>query len=170
MNSYKNMTVEECMSNYVKENEVKDEEVIKGFREKCHICGIKMYENNYIESLEEATTFFTCSNCGFEKQTFYNVDIDGNLVYESEENIFTPEEGVTYDINIKVDVILKWKNKKVNNVFWLKLNKSEIKHLKGLLKNNLNIYKEVLEDVDETIECNKKLRELKNIFKKISKL
>lgn len=170
MSSFKNITLEECMCNYVKENEMKDEDVVKGFSEKCPICGIKMFENNHIESIEEAVTFFTCSNCGFEKQIFYKVDIEGNLVYENEKNIFNPKEEISYNINVKVDTILQWKNKIVNNFSWIKLNKSEIKHLKGLLENNLNIYKEVLEDVEENDMVNKKLRELKNIIKKINRL
>ncbi|MBX4261260.1 hypothetical protein KTC96_06775 [Clostridium estertheticum] len=170
MNSFGSMTVEACMKNYIQENKLKDDDVINGVREKCPICEIEMYNNNFLESFDEATTFFTCSNCGFEKQTFYKVDIEGNLAYEKEKVVFTPEGDKTYDIKLKVDTIFKWKDKRVGAISWLKLNKSEVKHLRVLLQDNLKIYNEVLTDEENDIVPNKKLIELKNIIDRISKL
>ncbi|APC40003.1 hypothetical protein [Clostridium estertheticum] len=84
--------------------------------------------------------------------------------------VFTPEGDKTYDIKLKVDTIFKWKDKRVGAISLLKLNKSEIKHLRALLQDNLKIYNEVLMDEENDIVPNKKLIELKNIIDRISKL
>ena len=170
MNKLEKATLEECMRNFIRENEMKNEDIVKGFREKCPICGIETYKNNYLEASDQGTAFFTCSYCGFEKQIFYNIDIEDKLVYRDEKVVYNPMEDELYNSNVKADIILKWGEKKSSSVSFLKLNKSQIKHLKALLSNSFNLYKDLLNENRESIVIKKKIKEVDKLINKLNSL
>lgn len=170
MNKLEKATLEECMRNFIRENEMKNEDIVKGFREKCPICGIETYKNNYLEILDQGTVFFTCSYCGFEKQIFYNINMEDKLAYRDEQVIYNPMEDGLYNPSVKADIVLEWGKKKSSSVSFLKLNKSQIKYLKALLSNSFNLYNDLLNEDRESIVIKKKIKEVEELINKLNSL